>query len=98
MQSKNNESNAEERDAWHYFLKKTKFGREQHAAGSLQYNKFQLWRWLFTDKLSFNYNLIMIYAACSFRNLLWLFQGYIQYRTWIIILTCHKIAKAILTV
>lgn len=50
MQSKPNESNAEERDAQHYFLKKTKCGREQLAAGSLQYYVFQLWRCLFTDK------------------------------------------------
>lgn len=37
MQSKTNESNSEERDAQHYFLKKTTFGREQLGASSLQY-------------------------------------------------------------
>lgn len=37
MQNKTNESNAEETDAQHYFLNRTKYGRKQPAAGSLQY-------------------------------------------------------------
>lgn len=46
MRIKSTESNAEERETWHHFLKRTKFDKEQLEAVSLQDFEFKFWRYL----------------------------------------------------
>lgn len=50
-----------EMDTQHYFVKETKFGKKQHAADSLQYFVFQLWRCFiyWQDKFHLNCSLIV---------------------------------------